>query len=127
MAILNIAAAWNAGQLICLTSSSAPASQYIVGDTQSTHLYAVVSYNASSSQPFELYNPWGSDASGWALGTFNGRAVWGQFTADANFLAQNFTFQTIGSGTQGGVDNHTHRRIEAATDLLLARWAVSQS
>src|SRR4029077_11645249 len=36
----NIAAAWNAGKLICLTASSPP-SPYVVG----SHIYAVVGYD----------------------------------------------------------------------------------
>jgi hypothetical protein len=121
----NIAAAWNAGELIVLASSSAPASQYIVGDAQSTHAYAVVNYTASSSQPFLVYNPWGTDSSGWALGTFNGHAVYGLFNVSAGFLSQNFASQTFGSGAADGAETQTQRGLEAATDLLLARWGVA--
>ncbi len=91
----NIAAAWNAGELIVLGSSSAPASPYIVGDAQETHAYAVVNYTASSSMPFEVYNPWGADSSGWALGLFNGQKVYGLFFASAGFLSQNFATQSV--------------------------------
>ena len=55
----NIAAAWNAGQLIVLGSSPNANDNLIVGDSNGTHAYAVINYNASSSTPFELYNPWG--------------------------------------------------------------------
>jgi hypothetical protein len=98
----NIAAAWNAGQLIVLGSDSAPSSSYIVGD----HAYAVVNYTASSSQPFEVYNPWGTDSSGWAPSSFNGHEVYGLFTADATFLSQNFASQSFGTGTATGLDDH---------------------
>ena len=55
----NIAAAWTAGQLIVLGSSSNASDNLIVGDANETHAYAMVGYSASSSTPFELYNPWG--------------------------------------------------------------------
>ena len=48
----------------CATGS--PSSSSIVGD----HCYAVVGYNAASSKPFELFNPWGTDSSGWAPGEY---------------------------------------------------------
>jgi len=102
----SIASAWNAGQLIVLISSSAPASSYIVGDAQETHAYAVVNYTASSSQPFQVYNPWGTDSSGWALGLFNGHKVYGLFFASATFLSQNFAWQSFGTGTASGLDDH---------------------
>jgi hypothetical protein len=94
----NIAAAWNAGEIIVLGSSPTPASPYIVGDSQGTHAYAVVNYTASSSSPFEVYNPWGTNSAGWALGTFNGHEVYGLFWASASFLSQNFAGQSIGMG-----------------------------
>lgn len=56
----NIAAAWNAGQLIVLNTTS-PVSSDIVGD----HSYAMVGYNASSSRPFQVFNPWGTGSNGW--------------------------------------------------------------
>ncbi|MGO8752794.1 MAG: fibronectin type III domain-containing protein, partial [Thermoguttaceae bacterium] len=46
------ASAWTSGQLVTLGTST-PASSYIVGD----HCYALVGYNPSSSQPFQIYNP----------------------------------------------------------------------
>jgi hypothetical protein len=96
----NIAAAWNTGQLIVLGTAS-PGSPYIVPD----HAYAVVSYNASNSQPFQMYNPWGTNSSGWALGTYNGHQVYGLFTANAAFLSQNFTEQSVGVGAEDGTDS----------------------
>ena len=60
----NIASAWNSGDLIVLCTST-PTSSHIVGD----HCYAVVGYNASSSQPFEVFNPWGTNSSGYAPGS----------------------------------------------------------
>jgi hypothetical protein len=92
---VNIAAAWNAGKLIVLTATYPP-SPYIVG----SHIYAVVGYDPTSSQPFKVFNPWGTNSSGWALSTNNGQQVWGLFNANAGFLSQNFTAQTIAAGTE---------------------------
>jgi hypothetical protein len=60
----NIAAAWNAGELVVIWTNNPPNPDILPG-----HAYAVVGYNASSSQPFTVYNPWGIDPSGWALET----------------------------------------------------------
>ena len=123
----NIAAAWNAGELIVLGSSPTRPPTYIVGDSQGTHAYAVVNYTASSSNPFEVYNPWGTDSSGWALGTFNGHQVYGLFSANATFLSQNFAGQSIGAGAVAGGETGTDRGVQSATDLLLARWGIARS
>jgi hypothetical protein len=90
----NIAAAWNAGELIVLGTGS-PSSSYIVGG----HAYAVVGYNPSSSMPFELFNPWGTTASGYAPDLENGHQVYGLFFANASFVSQNFISQNFGSGS----------------------------
>jgi len=76
-----IDAAWNAGQLIVLDSSSLPSSPYIVPN----HSYAMVDWaGATSSAPYELYNPWGIDYS-------NRKHVYGLFWhVSADFLKQNF-------------------------------------
>ncbi len=55
----SIAAAWNAGQIIVLSSSPNANDNLIVGDSTGTHAYAVVGYSPASVTPFELYNPWG--------------------------------------------------------------------
>lgn len=93
----NIAAAWNAGQFIVLTSDSTPASGTIVG----SHAYAVVGYNPSSSTPYQVYNPWGTNNSGYVP---NNTRYYGLFNASGGFLAQNFTGQTIQSGAEAPVD-----------------------
>jgi hypothetical protein len=125
----NIAAAWNAGELIVMCTSN-PSSPYIVP----SHCYAVVSYTPSSSQPFKVYNPWGANSSGWALGNFNGHQVYGLFNATAGFLAQNFTSQSfdyatangtdanmrlLSTGTEDGTGGHDHAGHEAV-DLFFA-------
>jgi hypothetical protein len=98
----DIAAAWKAGELVVLGSDSTPSSPYIVG----SHAYAVVGYNPSSSQPFTVYNPWGTDSTGWAPGPYNGHAVYGQFTAGAGFLSQNFQIEAFGSGAPAASNDH---------------------
>jgi hypothetical protein len=90
----NIASTWNSGGLIAIGSDNSPSSVDVVGN----HAYAVVGYNPSSSQPFLVYNPWGSNSSGWALGTNNGQQVYGLFNASAAFLSQNFNEQYSGLG-----------------------------
>ena len=89
----DVASAWNAGQLIVLDTTT-PTSPYIVP----SHAYAVVGYNATASLPFEIYNPWGTNASGWSLGTYNGQPDYGLFTANGPFLSQNFAVESFGSG-----------------------------
>ena len=88
----NIASAWNSGGLIVLCTSS-PSSSYIVG----SHCYAVVGYNASSGEPFEAFNPWGTQANGYAPDTNN--TIYGLFTANAAFISQNFSSQSFGNGS----------------------------
>jgi hypothetical protein len=100
----NIAAAWNAGQLIVLGSSSAANDNLIVGDSQGTHAYAVVNYAASSSNPFELYNPWGVSSVVGSTVTYNGRQVYGgPFYANATLISQDFAFQSSGAGAEAGM------------------------
>jgi len=103
----NIASAWTAGNLIVLITSN-PSSPYIVGD----HCYAVVGYSSSSSMPFEVFNPWGTDSSGWVPGYCN--QIYGLFWAGAGFLSQNFTGQSFGTGTAAGLDDHGNCSQEGA-------------
>jgi uncharacterized protein with LGFP repeats len=83
--------AWNAGELVVLNTNS-PSSSFIVP----SHSYAMVDYNAASNEPFELMNPWGTDANGWAPGNVN--TIYGLFTANAAFVSDNFVSQSIGTG-----------------------------
>ena len=53
----DLAMYWNWNDFIVLTTTT-PSSSYIVGE----HCYAVVGYNATQSQPFTIYNPWGVDS-----------------------------------------------------------------
>jgi hypothetical protein len=123
----NIAAAWNAGQLIVLDSSTHASSQYIVGDSSETHAYAVVGYDPSSSNPFKVYNPWGTDAQGWALGAYHGHAVWGLFNASAAFLSANFAWQTVGVGAEDDGDGHAKSADNVARTTVLSGAAASNS
>jgi hypothetical protein len=154
-----IPAAWKAGNLVVLTTSNKAASAYIVGDVvqtssgpdSETHCYAVINspttYTASSATasaspvtnfntsatsttlPFEVYNPWGTNSSGWAMSTFHGKNVYGLFTANASFLSSNFAQQSFASGAAagdetGGVKARTLLAAEAARDLVLAGWGI---
>ena len=96
----DVVSAWNAGELIVLGTNS-PSSSYIVP----SHAYALVAYNGGSGLPFEIYNPWGTDSNGWALGTYNGQAVYGLFDANAAFVSQNFANESFGWGAAAGTDN----------------------
>ena len=91
----NIASAWNSGQLIVICTPNTPVSSYIVGD----HCYAVVGYNASGGDPFEVFNPWGSNSLGWAAPPGVIGTKYGLFVANAAFISQNFDGQSIGTGS----------------------------
>ncbi len=97
----NIAAAWNAGKLIVLGSSSNAGDNLVVGDSQGTHAYAVVNYNASSGAQFELYNPWGLSG----MVNYNGHQVYGgAFNVNAAAISQDFAAQCIGAGAAISAD-----------------------
>ena len=103
----NIAAAWNAGQLIVLGSSPNANDNLIVGDSNGTHAYAVINYNASSSTPFELYNPWGLSSVVDHTWNWNGHQVYdGPFWFGSSPMLQDFASQTIGTGAAAGMDVH---------------------
>ena len=87
----NLASDWNSGDLIVLVTSS-PRSSYLFPN----HCYAVVGYNAASSNPFELFNPWGTDSSGWCPGESS--KIYGLRWVSSAFISQNFIKQSIGSG-----------------------------
>jgi hypothetical protein len=95
----DLAAAWNAGDFIVLDSGNGllPSS-----DIVPTHSYAVVGYNALSNEPFEVYNPWGTNSLGWALVTYNNHAVYGLFNANEAFLLANFPNFSLATGAAAG-------------------------
>jgi hypothetical protein len=98
----NLVSAWSAGKFIVLGSSSNPSSQYIVGGSDGTHAYAIVAYNGSSSMAFTVYNPWGTDSQGWALGLYHGHKVYGLFICNGAFLSSNFASQSLCGEAEGG-------------------------
>jgi len=119
----NIASAWNAGQLIVLGSSPNANDNLVVGDSQGTHAYAVVGYNATSSTPFELYNPWGISSVVGSTIAYNGRQVYGgPFYANATLISQDFAFESFGVGAEAGVTNLGSARIQnlAAANATMA-------
>jgi hypothetical protein len=90
----DVASAWNQGKFIALdTANFTPADSRIWGG----HSYALVGYDASSSSPFQIYNPYGTDANGWVPGWTN--TAYGLLNADATFLSQNFGGATFGVST----------------------------
>ncbi len=93
----NIATAWGSNNLIVLGTTT-PASSYIVGG----HAYAVVGYDASSSTPFELFNPWGTDSASASpsapVGAGGSGTTYGLFWANAAFISANFNYQSVGFG-----------------------------
>ncbi len=105
-----IAAAWNAGHLIALCTSS-PSSSSIVSD----HCYAVVGYNAANGGTFEMFNPWGSNSLGWAAPPGKTSKILGQFWANAGFIELNFDQQSIGTGAMSG--DAFDRAIDELTEL----------
>ncbi len=99
----SVAAAWNAGQLVVLCTSPSANDNLIVGDSSGTHAYAVVNYAPSSSNPFELYNPWGISSAVGALVPYNGHEVYaGPFYTSATVISNDFVAQCVGSGASAG-------------------------
>ncbi len=89
------AAAWESGRLVVL-GTKVPTSDHIAPG----HAYPVVAYNASSSAPFELFNPWGTTSAS-ATPTDPAFARWytspyyGLFWANAQFISDNFSGHMI--------------------------------
>ena len=78
-----------------------------MGDSKGTHAYAVINYNASSSTPFELYNPWGLSSVVGHTWNWNGHQVYdGPFWFGSTPISQDFAYQIIGTGTAAGLDDH---------------------
>ena len=119
----NITAAWNSGELIVLCSSPNAGDNLVVGDSQGTHAYAMVNYSASSSNSFELYNPWGCSSVVGSTVTYNGNQVYGgAFWANATVINNDFAWQEFGTGAAVGSETNTHRVFKTAADLVLAGW-----
>ncbi len=75
--------AWGFGDFIVLATGTQSSSLIV-----DNHCYAVVGYNANSSEPFELFNAWGTDSSDWAPGKTN--QVYGLFDANAAAISAYF-------------------------------------
>ena len=91
----NVACALQAGYLVGLGSlpdGTTEPCPYIVNG----HEYAVLAYNPSSSTPFLVYNPWGTDANGWVPG-LEGQTL-GLFWANGASLAANYSVESFGVG-----------------------------
>jgi hypothetical protein len=83
-----VASAWNAGEFIVLGTNNPKNSGFV-----SKHAYAVVGYNPSSSYPFEVFNPWGTDANYWAPegpGTIYGLCWTSNWSISNNFSSESF-------------------------------------
>jgi hypothetical protein len=106
----SLAADWKAGDLIALCTTE-PSSSSIVPD----HCYAVVGYNAASSEPFDFTNPWGSNSLGWAAAPGQTSKILGQFWTNGTFISQNFT--SVGTGTGAADVNAIDRAIDELTEL----------
>jgi Calpain family cysteine protease len=125
-----VADAWRAGKLIVI-STSEPKTNHLVGN----HEYPVVGYDASSSKPFEVFNPWGTESAtatptepAFAPGSTK---FYGLFREDGTFLSMNFAEHAIATravATNGraapadrAADPATHSHLGHATDLRHAR------
>jgi hypothetical protein len=71
----NIAGDWQSNDLVLLSTGAAAAGSYLA----SNHCYAMVGYNAASSTPITLFNPWG--------------ITYGQPTVSASQLSTSFQFE----------------------------------
>ena len=109
MSAQEIAAALQAGDLVCIGSDSSGINSELVAD----HCYAVIGYNPSSSMPFEVFNPWGVRTSSMTNGQ-----TYGTFIANGAFLEENFdTWGVSGASLSGsatrtpifGADAQLHR------------------
>lgn len=86
------ASAIQAGQVVVLSSAFYPDSNLIVG----RHGYALVGFDSTSSTPFKVYNPWGSDKENQSTATYEGHPVFGGlFDVDATFMSNNFGNQSV--------------------------------
>ncbi len=93
MSAQEIAAALQAGDLVCIGSDSSGINSELVPD----HCYAVIGYNPSSSMPFEVFNPWGVRTSNMTNGQ-----TYGTFIANGAFLEENFdTWGVSGASLSG--------------------------
>jgi hypothetical protein len=107
----SIALDWVEGQFM-LFNTTTPSSSAIVKD----HVYALVGYDPSSSNPYQLFNPWGATATG---GTPESSSIFGLFSTNITFLSQNFHDMSATSGAAPMAPGRV------MTKLALATGAVS--
>jgi len=100
----NIGTAWQQGELVVLCSKATTPNPNIVP----SHCYAMVGYNASVNQAFQIYNPWGTTADGNASGTWKGHTVYGLFWAGASLISNNYSWQSFGVGAAATTNDSTH-------------------
>jgi hypothetical protein len=132
----DIATAWNQGQFIVFNTTT-PANNAIVED----HVYALVGYNASSSQPFELFNPWGTSKTNLSVNegsTANGTATvlgfapnssttFGLFWADSTFVQKNYANDSLTSGAAAMTAEQVMTKLASARGGLSEHVALAAS
>lgn len=109
----NVAAAWNAGDLIVLGSSSNANDNLIVGDTtHGTHAYAMVGYTGSGATPFELFNPWNDSTVVNQTTNYYGHQVYdGTCYISGSMISSDFANVSVGAGAApalGGAGQAAH-------------------
>ena len=94
----NVAAAWNSGKFIVLDSGNTLDPLYI----EHNHAYAMIGYNASSTMPFMLFNPWGVPGGRDATGQFyygevniNGAALTTFFSTSVNTSTEDLSADAL--------------------------------
>jgi hypothetical protein len=110
----DVASAWKAGKFIVIGTDS-PSNPGFVKD----HDYAVVGYDPSRSQPFLVFNPWGTDATGWAPGKFG--TTYGLCWTSNWSISHNFSTEFIDRFAPGGrQDRHARSSQELADRAFIA-------
>jgi hypothetical protein len=106
----DVASAWNAGKFIVLGTDS-PSNPGFVKD----HDYAVVGYDPSRSYPFHIFNPWGTDASGWAPGNYG--SIYGLCWTSNWSISNNFSTAFTDRYAPGGRKDRHARSSQELADL----------
>jgi hypothetical protein len=112
----NIALNWNEGSLIVLCTDTPQSSQIV-----ENHCYSLVSYDGTSGEPFQLFNPWGGTTSTDSVP--NNPNYYGLFSVDGDFISQNFSGESVGTGAALSVGAHG-KVSQRGVDLLLASQRV---
>jgi hypothetical protein len=91
------------GKLVCVITPQSG----IAADLVTDHCYAVIGYNPSSSQPFEIFNPWG-------VNSFSQSGKWGLVYADASGLEGNWTSWGV-AGSAASASGSTGPTVRASS------------